>query len=134
MTAAMHRKLAPSRIVWQSPVTVQVLDSCQWKTGPKDHVAVCVFLGRRLEESRATDVACRFIFYFLVTGGSKRSLAVNRMWVYIIRGGQIKKNLSHSVGKKRRVTSPPQTEAVSCSGGASLLEKGVQIRKMKGLT
>lgn len=38
-------------------------------------------------------------FIFLVTGGLQRSLAVNRMWVYIIRGGQIKKNLSHSVKK-----------------------------------
>lgn len=61
---------------------------------------VCVFLGWRLDEPRATGAAMPVrIFIFLVTGGLKRSLAVNRMWVYIIRGGQIKKNLSHSVKK-----------------------------------
>lgn len=79
-----------------------------------------------------------FVFFSFVTRGTKHSLVVNRMWVYIIRGGLIKKIgwffFLHSVQKMTKTSPPPPQQKLSWSVGVSLRGKGVQIRTIKGST
>lgn len=83
-------------------------------------MAVCVYRsGAERAACAQRGVVFLFLFIFFVTGGTKHSLVVNRMWVYIIRGGLIKKIcwffFLHSVQKMTN-NPPTPTEAKLVSG------------------
>lgn len=111
--------------------TVQVLASCQRETRSETSLSGLCFSGLEIRRTPCARRGLPFYFFIFVTGGSKRSLAVNRMWVYIIRGGQIKKNQSHSV---RKMTSnfPSPNRSCKLFSGSFTARKRSSDKKDEG--
>lgn len=92
----MHDCRHTETSLWQHCLAelVQVKPWPLTSTNWSEHQWQSVFTGLELSEPRVPSVAwCFYLFLFFsfVTGGTKHSLVVNRMWVYITRGGLIKK-------------------------------------------
>lgn len=135
MTAATYRELARGSTVWQKPVHCSGSGLLPARNWSETSLSALCFPGLEIRRTTCARRGLPFyffiFFYFFVTGGSKRSLAVNRMWVYIIRGGQIKKNQSHSV---RKMTSnfPSPNRSCKLFSGSFTARKRSSDKKDEG--